>query len=1024
MTQSNESFDAEILERLERIKENLSHQRRFPISTYRLQLNRDFTFRHAVEIVPYLHEMGITHCYTSPYLTAEQGSSHGYDICNYNQLNPELGGEEAFEEFAAELDRFGMGHILDFVPNHMGIASERNGWWQNVLENGRCSPHAEFFDIDWTPIKKELCGKVLLPNLGDQYGDVLERGELVLELCEGSFFIRYYDHRLPVNPGSLPSLLEHNLGNLQNLLAEDDPKLLEFLSIITTLKHLPPTTETDPEKIRERSREKEIIRSRFMKLLEEAPVIRTHIAETLKIFNGNPEDPGSFDLLHRLLEQQVYRLSYWRTAAHEINYRRFFDINHLVGIQMEREEVFQLAHTLILKQLAEGKIHGLRLDHVDGLYDPASYFDRLQEAILFERALQDPVLAKVDPDILRGQIHHWRWEEAAKDPGGPVQIPLFVVVEKILTGHETLPAHWSVCGTSGYDFLNQVNELFVDASNEPGITHVYTRFTGITQAYSEIVYESKKLIMQTSLASELNVLAHALNVISEKNRHHRDFTLYSLRDALREVVALFPIYRTYLDATGYNPEDRDTLQNTIFQARHRNTQMEPTIFNFIRDILLPIFEEGPSPDTTRYNFIMKLQQFTPPVQAKGLEDTAFYRFNRLISLNEVGGHPTRFGVSPSAFHAWIQKRQKAWPFSLNSTATHDHKRGEDARCRINVLSEIPDEWRKVIRRWSLVNRSKRSLVDNTQYPDRNDEFLLYQTLVGMWPMPPGSTQQLPKLAERLVKYMQKATNESKVHTSWINPNLKYHDALKKFIERLLAPGKNNRFLQTFLSFHEPAARAGTINSLAQVVLKSTLPGIPDFYQGTELWDLSLVDPDNRQPVDYALRRKFLQEIKSLLPGEEPREPGLHRKTVLELLDNWMDGRIKLFITACVLRHRRAHPQLFLKGDYQPLTVEGPRAEHVVAFARQKDEEATIAILPRLCARFMAPGVPWPVGEAFWQDTRVLLPANLANSVPLQELFTREPVEIHEVEKQSSISVGKALSVLPVACLIRAPRERD
>ncbi len=1011
-----EKSTAPVSARLNLLKEKLADPARAPVNTYRLQLNKNFTFKDAEATISYFSDLGVTHCYTSSCLTAPPGSLHGYDICDYNQINPELGGEEGYENFIKRLFEHRMGHFLDFVPNHMGIDSSRNLWWQDVLGNGRCSPYSDFFDIDWNPAKSELNGKILLPILGEQYGIVLERGELQLGMKDGSLFLRYYDHLLPIKPLSVPLVLEHNMDRLQEKVSGEDAHMREFKSIITALKHLPWGTDLSPDRVEERIRERDVACERLSRLMNESSVIRHHIEENLKAFNGTPSERESFDLLHDLLEQQYYRLSYWRTAAHEINYRRFFDINHLAGLRVERDEVFDLTHSLILRLIGEGKISGLRLDHIDGLLNPRDYFEKLQNAAFFEYARHNPSLSELDPEVLKEAVQHWRRKEIAKDPRGILARPLFLMTEKILTGPETLPDSWAVHGTSGYDFLNDVNALFVNPANENQFTKIYYRFSGTSDSFPEIVYQCKKLIMQTSMASELNVLARSLNRLSEENRRHRDFTLNSLREALREVVACFPIYRTYIDPKGCVSKDRETVEKSIIRARWRNPAMESTIFKFLQDTLLPNSKESSfsSPGSDHYPFIMKLQQFTGPVQAKGLEDTAFYRYNRLLSLNEVGGQPQRFGLSPSAFHARNQRRQKHWPLSMTTTATHDHKRGEDVRARLNVLSEIPDEWRKAVRRWSIINRSKRRQVGDQIAPDRNDEYLLYQTLIGMWPPQPLDRIDLPELTQRLTAYMQKAAKEAKIHTSWINPNAEYDQALEQFIRAILTLSKTNRFPESFTLFQERVARMGVVNSLSQVLLKIASPGIPDLYQGTELWDLSLVDPDNRRAVDFDHRKRILGEIKTLLDGNPA--PEKKREALEDLLNHWQDGRIKMFITACGLRFRREHPEMFLEGDYLPLQVEGDKANHIVAFARQAGRKACIAVAPRLAAALMEPDLGWPLGNTAWKDTRIFLPPTMAGPDKLTDVFTGTGADLSSEGKSVAVPLDAVLSTLPLALL--------
>ncbi|MGH9663936.1 MAG: malto-oligosyltrehalose synthase, partial [Bryobacteraceae bacterium] len=671
---------------------------RIPISTYRLQFNGTFPFAEAARLAPYLERLGITECYCSPLLAAKPGSVHGYDVCDHSRLNPELGGEEGFHRFSAALRSRGMGLLLDFVPNHMSTDAAANAWWRNVLANGPSSPFAKFFDIDWDPVKTELKGRVLLPVLGDQYGVTLERGELQIDFNGSGFRLRYFDLDLPLNPRELRMLLRHNLPALEAALGQEDPHLTELKSILFHLDHVPSYSETDAARMASRQRENEVALQRLTHLVEESPAIRKHVEDNVRLFNGTPGDIHSFDLLHAFLELQPYRLSYWRTATHEINYRRFFDINELAGIRVEEPEAFQQIHGLIRELIGRGEITGLRLDHVDGLFDPAGYLETLSSFF---------------------------------DSGRRI----YLVVEKILSAGESLPLHWKAHGTTGYEFLNELNGLYVDARNGHEFRKLYHRFTGRQQDFSLVVYRSKKLIIATSMASELNVLAQELNRISEGHRRFRDFTLDSLQGALLEVVACFPLYRTYVGPAGWSEFDSRSIDAAVAQALRRNPAMEPSIFGFISRMLRPV----KAPDTPeddferRLRFAMKFQQYTPPVQAKGVEDTAFYRYAPLLSLNEVGGDPARFGRSAGEFHHANQERLRNWPLSMLATSTHDSKRGEDARARINVLSEMPNEWRAAISRWARANASARTMVAGEPAPERTDEYLFYQALLGSWP---------------------------------------------------------------------------------------------------------------------------------------------------------------------------------------------------------------------------------------------------------------------------------------------------
>ncbi len=954
-----------------------------PVSTYRLQLQRGFGFAQARTIVPYLAQLGITACYLSPCLRASPGSTHGYDICDHNAFNPEIGTDEDHAHLSAELAAHGMGQILDFVPNHMSADEATNAWWRDVLENGPCASHARFFDIDWKPVKAELAEKVLLPILGDQYGRVLERGELRLQFCDGNFTIQYFDHNLPVNPRQTPRVLLHNMEALNSELGAEHPQVVELLSVATALRNLPAYTETERVRIAERRREKEVARERLQRLVSEAPRIGQHIAAAVAAFNGCPGDPHSFDHLHALLEAQPYRLAYWRTAAHEINYRRFFDINGLVGLRVEEREAFEATHALLIRVLASGRVTGVRLDHIDGLFDPLAYLSDLQAAV----------------------------RDAC---GGPDDAAPYVVVEKILSADETLPADWPVAGTTGYDFLNDVNGVFVDGRNARAVVRIYERFARCSAAFPEVAYTGKKAIMESPMASELNVLAHALNRISERDRRTRDFTLNSLRDALREVVACFPVYRTYVTAACQSDDDRAEIASAIAQARRRNPTMEPSIFDFVAAVLLPnaTDERCREDEDERLQFAMKFQQYTGPVQAKGVEDTAFYRYNALLSLNEVGGDPCRFGRSPQEFHAANAYRLANSPLSMLATATHDTKRGEDARARVNALSELPQEWWQHVSTWGRINAGNRSGVDGKPAPDRADEYLFYQTLLGAWP--PHLQAEHPfrdvPFLDRLTRYMVKAVREAKVHTSWMTQNVAYEDAVTRFVERVLTGPTAARFFPSFAPFQSRIARLGMVNSLAQLVLKIASPGVPDFYQGTELWDFSLVDPDNRGAVDFDARVQALRELEPLWA------PGIDRRVLAsalrDLTVHWRDGRIKLFVTTTALRLRRRLANVFLHGTYEQLAATGAHRDHVLALRRADPSGTVVAIVPRLAAKLTTDAHFVPIGHDVWGDTQLELPEDLAGATLVSALTGEElPVRAHA--GAAAVPVGELLSQLPV-----------
>jgi (1->4)-alpha-D-glucan 1-alpha-D-glucosylmutase len=950
---------------------------RHPVSTYRLQFNRDFRFCDARDLVSYLAALGVTECYCSPYLRANPGSRHGYDICEHGSLNPELGSEADYEGFCSTLQAHGLGHIIDFVPNHMAADPRSNPWWRDVLENGPSSPFADFFDIDWDPIKPELKDKVLLPVLGDQYGHVLERGELQVRLQDGALRLWYFDLELPINPRQSPRVLGLHRDRLEREMT-GDPALREYLSILTALHNLPVYTEREPARIAERQREKEVARERLHRVLVESPRVRRHVDECLRRANGQPGTAASFDLLHDLLEHQPYRLAYWRTASDEINYRRFFDINELVALRMEAPAVFEAAHGLLWRLVSDGKVTGIRVDHPDGLLDPLAYFKRLQQ--------------------LTGQ-------------------PLYVVAEKILSPGESLNSEWRIAGTTGYGFLNMVSRLFVDPQHVQAMRRLYTRVTGHQQSFEEVAYQGRRTIMLTAMASELNVLAHALNRLTEQDRRSRDFTLNNCRTALREVVACFPVYRTYVNRRGASDFDRQIITTAIADARRRNPLMEASIFDFLRDILLPASPAEDAAAQQRARFAMKVQQFTAPIQAKGVEDTAFYRYHVLVSANDVGGHPGRLAASVADFHEMNRQRLECWPLELLATSTHDTKRGEDARARINVLSEMPGAWAKAVGTWMRINGHNRVKLHGAWAPDRNDEYLFYQVLIGAWP---AETMQSPlvsdapaDLTERLVAYMEKAAREAKVHTSWIEENPEYLRALIRFVKETLAGQTAGRFLASFVPFQRRVAQVGMVNSLSQLVLKLASPGVPDFYQGTELWDLSLVDPDNRRAVDFAARQHLLAELRPVLDRLEQQQEATAEREMEELLTHWSDGRIKLFVTTCGMRFRRQHRALMLHGAYTALDVDGEGADHVVAFARHDDSGTLLVIAPRFVVPLVTEERPLPIGPDVWAASQIVLPA-AARARRYRHLITGEWCET--ASDHSSLAMAAALRICPVALL--------
>ena len=972
-----------------------------PVATYRLQLNRNFTFNQATEIVPYLSDIGISHCYISPCLKARPGSMHGYDIVDHNAFNPEIGTAEDFDRFVSALHERGMGLILDIVPNHMGVMGSDNAWWLDVLENGEASMYSNFFDIDWQPLKEELQGKALVPVLHDHYGAVLESGELKLVFRQdrGEFDIAYHEHRFPIDPKEYPRILQHCGTQATEVLGEQNLALLEFQSLITAFGHLPPRQETASDRVAERNRDKEIHKRRLADLCSRSPEIAACIARAIELINGDPSNPASFEELHELIKAQAFRLANWRVASDDINYRRFFDINDLAGLRMENEAVFEATHRLVLRLMADGKVDGLRLDHPDGLYDPARYFERLRAGIA------NAVTASASPS---------QSDDTSR----------YVVIEKILSGSERLPAEWVVSGTTGYDFANLVNGLFVDSSAVMRMERIYRNFIADEIDFEDLAYRCRNLIIRVALVSELNVLANRLTRIALARRRTCDFTLNSLRDALMEIVSSFPVYRTYVSPSGVSEDDARYIRKAVAAAKWRSPAADTSIFDFIGEVLLTRIADGQNPvyRNAVANFAMKFQQFTSPVMAKGIEDTAFYRYNRLVSLNEVGSDLHRFGVTGSEFHSANRERLSAWPHTMLATSTHDSKRSEDVRSRINVLSEISGLWRLRVRDWRRFNRTRKRVVNDQPAPTPNDEYLLYQTLVGAWPWQPldekSDKKDWKSFRDRIEAYMLKAIREAKQNTSWINQNKEYEEAVSGFVKALLDPSPKNRFLKDFVPFQRRVARVGLWNSLSQTLLKLTCPGVPDIYQGNELWDLSLVDPDNRRAVDYSLRRQLFDSVRAWGSAPDPANIG-------RLLQAPDDGRMKLYLTWKTLCFRQEHKDLFQEGEYLPLAAAGAKADHVIAFARKFQGSTALVIVPRLVAGLLnevnmantddnaeANALDFsPLGTRVWGDSHVLLPCKCREKY--RNVLTGEVFEL-----EGQISASQAFAEFPVALLIR------
>ncbi|WP_236994071.1 malto-oligosyltrehalose synthase [Candidatus Methylomicrobium oryzae] len=950
-----------------------------PVSTYRLQLNKDFTFAKATRLVPYLRRLGISHCYVSPYLKARPGSAHGYDIVDHSEINPEIGSAEAFDRFVAELQRHGMGLIADIVPNHMGVMGSDNLWWQDILENGQASGYADFFDIEWHPVNQALQNKLLIPVLGGLYGEILEQQQLTLEFDAtlGEFGIYYFQHRFPIDPQTYPLILNSQHEQLTKAFAPDDPVFPEYQTLDNSFSKLPLRTETTEEKKEERRRDKEVFKKHLARLCADNPPILRFIAYRVAEINRNG---GESSEMHALLEKQVYRLAYWRVAGDEINYRRFFDINDLAGLRIEDEKVFDATHQLILSQLGQGKIQGLRIDHADGLYDPVAYYERLNKKMA-------AILLNIETE--------------PKD-----MPPVYVVAEKIVANYEYLSSDWPIHGTTGYEFANIVNGVFIDNNAQAQLTRCYGRFARKRQDFGELVYQSKKLVMKTLMGGELNVLANQLSKIANANPKTRDYTLNALREALSEMIACFPVYRTYINSNSIGKKDSQYINWAIEQAKQRSRAADKTVFEFIRNILL-LEQHSPVSERERLKFAMKLQQYTAPVMAKGYEDTACYRYNRLISVNEVGGDPGHLGYSVNAFHYFNQERLKKWPHSMLSLSTHDSKHSADMRARINVLSEIPRQWQEAVLRWRKLTKQPKSKAGRNALV-WDDEYLFYQVLIGTWPLTPMDDTALKDYRERIRAYMIKAVREAKLYTSWIDPNENYEQAVDAFVCRCLDTNANPMFLREFTEFEKRIRTPGLLNTLAQSVLQLTSPGVPDIYQGSELWQFSLVDPDNRRPLDFDRHHQAMEQLDAMLA-----EPGQNRLQLLRSLFSVMeDGRIKLFVMMQTLRFRLRHAALFQTGDYLKINIQGNGAERLLAFARKDQNHFVIIVVPRLIAALYIDKSD-PPGD-FWNDTRLELPP--AAPEEYRDLFGQCRAETIRAEDQLQLCLPPSFGLFPFAIM--------
>jgi (1->4)-alpha-D-glucan 1-alpha-D-glucosylmutase len=942
------------------------------MATYRMQFHRGFGFLEARSLLPYLRNLGITHLYTSPLFKARRGSLHGYSVTNPLELNLELGSKAAFDHLVHKLKTHGMGLLLDVVPNHMAM-SPSNPWWMDVLENGAHSPYAVFFDIDWHPPKRTLEDRVLLPVLGKPFGQALEDQELRLSLGEDGFRINFYEYWFPLDPKTYGDILTFRLDELEAQLGEGHPAVLGLQGLITTVEHLPPRTVTSSASLKERLRKKEELQKRLWLLYQGSPEIKEFLDVNIRRFNGRRGEPASFEFLDTLLAKQPYRLAFWKVAVEIINYRRFFSINELIGIRVEDFRVFEATHALLFKLVSDGKVAGVRIDHIDGLYDPLEYLVRLKERLTPKEA-------------------------------GAVEFPGFpIFVEKILSQSEPLPQDWPVCGTTGYDFLNLVNGIFVDQAGYRDLASLYARLTGFKGSFADLVYDKKKLMIETLFGGEVESLGHELNMLAEQDRHAQDLFHQELVRALEEVTACLPIYRTYIRDYQVPDRERQYLEATITEARRRNPTPGAAAYDFLRRVLLldflPSFTEEKKASWLR--FVMRWQQYTGAIMAKGLEDTVLYIYNCLTSLNEVGSEARP--VALAEFHRNLADRQANWPRTLSATSTHDTKRSEDVRQRLNVLSEVPQQWKECLTRWRRWNQKHLLWVDHQPVPDPNEEMLIYQTLVGAWPL--AETERLD-FKKRLKAYLIKAIREAKVYTRWIAPNPDHEEALLAFVDAILEPSAETPFLPDFQQFQEQVAYFGALNSLSQVVLKIAAPGVPDFYQGTEMWDFSLVDPDNRRPVDYQRRTTLLKELQQ----KEARSP---LRLFDRLLAQWQDGAIKLFVTYKALNFRRAHLALFQEGDYLPLKGKGPGVQRLVAFARRRGQDWALAVVPRFYTHLAAPSRP-PLGRAVWGEELLPLPAGAPKV--WENALTRASVTTAHGKSGPALSLAEIFQHLPVGLL--------
>lgn len=937
---------------------------RTPLATCRLQLNPRFGFRSVVEILPYLSMLGISDIYASPIFRAKKGSAHGYDITDHNRLNPDLGTPDEFDAMLQEVKARGMGWLQDFVPNHMSYSHE-NHMLSDVLERGAKSPFFQFFDMEWDHPLESMKGRVLAPFLNELYGDALEEGKIRLEFGEEGFALSYFDLRFPLSLRSYATILSHGLRDL-----ESNPEIAALKEIILKANEEDPAPD---------------IKDALWNLYITSDAVRGFLDSNLAAFNGKIGEREGFNLLDELHQEQLFRLCFWKVASDEINYRRFFILNEMICLRTEKEEVFDHVHSLIFDLLEKELITGLRIDHVDGLHDPEGYLTSLRA----------------------------RMKEG------------YLVAEKVLLPGEALPLSWPLQGTTGYEFLNCTNGIFCDKRNEDKMSEIYSSFTGSSLSFEDVAYEKRMLIADRHMSGDLDNLARLLKKNRGRDRRERDITLSGIKKALRELLVLLPVYRTYVRPGSFGEADRSAMREAVKKAKQRNLDLFHEIGFLERFLLEPQEEEG----ERWLDFFMRLQQFSGPLTAKGVEDTALYAYHRLLSQNEVGGDPGLFGTSLDEFHSFLKARAESWPHSLSATSTHDAKRGEDARARINVLSELAEEWQIQVNAWSRMNDGLKGKVKGEDAPDRNDEYFLYQALIGAFPdgfdesflrsedpssqsddtllQSPQSNDSLSQpedfaaFRERARSYLVKSVREAKVHSGWVVQDVSYEEAFAAFLDRIL---DSDEFLRSFLPFQRKIAHFGTLNSLSQTLIKITAPGVPDFYQGSELWEYSFVDPDNRRPVDFGRRMSNLTEM---LERERADILGL----IAELLEKKEDGRLKLFLIHRALAARRENTDLFLRGDYERLNVEGSRSENVIAYARRHAGLWAIAVAPRLAGGLVKEGA-YPLGMRVWGEDRLSLSGGAPRT--WHDAITGQTLE---AQRDGSVRLGDALEHFPVSLLV-------